>query len=150
MSLNVIDLMSHPVVTLAATETLSLAEVVMQMARIRHLPVVDEEDRLVGLVTHRDLLKASLSSLTALSTSEDKQFKRAVPVVDVMHTGIESIASMAPAIEAAKMMKQEKIGCLPVIDNDKLVGIITEADFLDLAIRMLETTPPVSHAPPQQ
>ena len=149
MSLAVRDLMSHPVVTLTASETLSLAEEIMNMARVRHLPVIDDDENLVGLVTHRDLLRASLSTLTALSADEDKQFKRALPASEIMETSVEAIGPDAPAVDAAVRMKEHKIGCLPVVEGERLVGIITEADFLELAIRLLKTEPPVSHAPPQ-
>lgn len=137
MTLKVSDLMSHPVLTLEADETLSLAEEIMSLTRLRHLPVIDGDCHLVGLVTHRDLLRAQASSLAALSRYEDKQLKRGVAVSEVMRREVESIASDAAAVDAARLMRQKKYGCLPVVDGGVLVGIITEADFLDLAIRTL-------------
>jgi CBS domain-containing membrane protein len=135
------DLMSHPVVTLAADETLGLAEEIMSLARLRHLPVVDGDGRLVGLVTHRDLVGAQASTLSGMSPYENKKLKLAIRVAEVMRTDVESIASDAPAVDAAVKMREKKYGCMPVVDGDELVGIVTEADFLDLAIRSLRSEP---------
>ena len=137
MVLRVRNLMSTPAVTLGRDENLSLAEEVMRLGRLRHLPVVDGDNRLVGLVTHRDLLRVQTSSLAELSSSEDKQLKRAVRAGEVMQRDVRSIAADALALEAATIMRDQKIGCLPVVDGGSLVGIITEADFLDLAIKLL-------------
>ena len=99
--------------------------------------VLGRDGKLAGLVTHRDLLRVQTSSLAELSTSEDKQLKRSVRAGEVMQREVQSISADAPALDAATIMRDQKIGCLPVVDGDALVGIITEADFLDLAIKLL-------------
>jgi len=132
------DLMSRDVVTLDANESLLLADDVMRLGRIRHLPVV-EDGRLVGLVTHRDLLRASVSSLAGLSRSEEATIKRAIPVREVMSRDPLTIAPDRPALEACRILLDRKLGCLPVVDaGGRLVGIVTEADFVSLARRFLE------------
>lgn len=133
----VAELMTRDVITLEAQESLLLAQDIMELGRIRHLPVVDGR-RLVGLVTHRDLLSASLSSLEACA-AEDESRKSHIFVRDVMRRDVRTVGPDTPAIEAARVMVEHKFGCLPVVDSDhRLVGILSEADFLRLAARLLE------------
>jgi CBS domain-containing membrane protein len=138
--LKVRDLMSRDVITLSLGEDLSLAEELMRLGRVRHLPVVDESGGLVGLVTHRDLLKAQVSTMASLSAAEDKRIKRSIRPGAIMSRDVMTVSSGDPALKAARLMRDEKIGCLPVVDRSQLVGIITEADFLDLVIRVLQGT----------
>jgi CBS domain-containing membrane protein len=139
-SLTVKDIMSTDLVTLEQEETLQLAEMVMKHGRIRHLPVV-KQGMLVGLVTHRDLLKARISSLADISPEERADLKLTIPVCEVMEENTRTVAPDTPVLEAARLLKTNKFGCLPVADAGKLVGIITEADFIDLVIRALEESP---------
>ena len=132
------DLMTKDLVTLDAEESLMLADDVMRLGRIRHLPVVTGQ-RLVGLVTHRDLLRASVSSLAGLSRNEEATIKRAIPVREVMQMEVTTIHPKQPALDAARLLLDKKLGCLPVVDDDGgLVGIVTEADFVILARKFLE------------
>ena len=129
--MNVEDLMSREVVTLHAESVLVDAEEIMGLRRFRHLPVVDGPDRhLVGLVTHRDLARAAVSSLQG-GHLDDQRLKAAVKVREVMHPA-QTIAHDAPLHEAAARLRAGKYGCLPVVDGDELVGIVTEADFVRL------------------
>lgn len=131
------ELMTRDVIALEAQESLLLAQDIMELGRIRHLPVVDGR-RLVGLVTHRDLLSASLSSLEA-SPEDDEAKKQHIYVRDVMRREVMSVGPDTPALDAARTMLEHKVGCLPVVDGDhRLVGIVSEADFLRLAARFLE------------
>lgn len=132
------DLMTADVVTLDLDENLLLADDVMRLGRIRHLPVVSEH-RLVGLVSHRDMLRASVSSLAGLSHSEDASIKQAIPVREVMRHEVVTIGPDRPALEACELLLARKLGCLPVVDEEsRLVGIITEADFVELARKYLQ------------
>jgi len=138
MSLLVKDLMTRDVVTLEADENLLLADDVMRLGRIRHLPVV-ERGELVGLVSHRDILRSSVSSIAGLSHSEDATIKRAIPVREVMRRDVLTVTADTSALDACRLILERKLGCLPVVDGGKrLVGILTEADFVDLARRYLE------------
>jgi CBS domain-containing membrane protein len=131
------DLMSVDLITLQADESLDLANEVMRLGRVRHLPVIAGGE-LVGLVTHRDLLKAQVSALAGLSREETSELEQRIPVASIMIRDVVALAPEASALQAAKLMVQRKIGCIPVVDHGKLVGIVTEADFLDLVVRALD------------
>lgn len=124
------DLMNKDVFVLYADDTLLLAEEMMQWKRIRHVPVVDRHYNLQGLVTHRDLLRASISTLAQLSRRESRAVHTHIQLQDVMQTQVFTISPEADIKEAAQVMWQEKIGCLLVAEHGQLVGILTEADFL--------------------
>ena len=127
----VADLMSREVATLAAHDSLARAWEIMRQRRIRHLPVVTRDGRLIGIVTHRDLLAASQSSLSFRAQDERVRLLAWARAADVMETHLSTAAPGAPAAEAGSRMVQHKIGCLPVVDErGRLVGIITEQDFL--------------------
>lgn len=132
------DIMVRDVVTLDEGESLLLADDVMRLGRIRHLPVV-AGGMVVGLVTHRDILRSSVSSLVGLSRSEDAEIKRSIPVRKVMRREVSTIGPDESAAAGCRLMLERKIGCLPVVEEGgRLVGIVTEADFLQLALRCLE------------
>jgi len=135
--LKVRDIMSTDLVTLKEDDDLGLAENVMRFGRIRHLPVV-KNGKLVGLVTHRDILSAQVSSLADISVEDVNELKVSIPASEIMKKDVETVGPDDPVLKAAKILKRNKYGCLPVVNDSKLVGIITEADFIDLVIRALE------------
>lgn len=135
--LKVRDLMSRDVVTLQENDHLELAGNLMALARVRHLPVTSD-GRLVGLVTHRDLLRAQVSALAGLSSDETREVERSVPVRAIMTRSVSTVSPDVPAVEAAAVLRDHQFGCLPVTEDGQLVGIITEADFLDLVIGALD------------
>lgn len=135
--LKVRDIMSTDLVTLKEDDDLGLAENVMRFGRIRHLPVVTS-GKLVGLVTHRDILRAQISSLADLPLAERNEIKLSIPAREIMKKDVETISPDETVLGAAKILKENKYGCLPVVNSNKLIGIITEADFIDLVIRALE------------
>jgi CBS domain-containing protein len=121
--------MTRKVVSLTSDHSIHLASGVMQLKRIRHLPVTDE-GRLVGLVTHRDLLRAQA---VLLAEPYDPKLDRSMstPITAVMRTNVWSVRPRTPVLEAARIMLDHKFGCLPVIDDaERLVGIVTEVDFM--------------------
>lgn len=134
----VADLMTRSVSTLTPTQSLPLAEALMGLERIRHIPVVDDAGHLVGLVTHRDLLSARISALAPLSDDERSTIELAVPVSKIMRREVWTIAPDALAVSAARILRDHKFGCLPVVEEGKLVGILTEADLLALVTTSLE------------
>jgi CBS domain-containing membrane protein len=135
--LQVHELMSTDLVTLTEDETLADAQRCMARGRIRHLPVV-RGGRLVGLLTHRDLLAASFSIFAEVDHSEQRRIFVTVPVVEAMHRDVVSVRPDLSVKEAAEILLKNKYGCLPVVDGDSnLVGIVTEADFLRLTVRLL-------------
>ena len=135
--LKVRDIMSSDLVTLKEDDDLGLAENVMRFGRIRHLPVV-KNGKLVGLVTHRDILSAQVSSLADLSVEDINELKLSIPASEIMKKDVETVSPEDPVLKAASILKRNKYGCLPVVNDRKLIGIITEADFIDLVIRALE------------
>ena len=136
--LTVADIMTVPVVTLADYEDMDLAGSIMSEGRIRHLPVVDDGGHLTGLVTHRDLLRVSVSDLSSADTERRRDVLRRVPVQRVMQRELRSVAPEMPLQRAARLLLEHKYGCLPVVDTgNKLGGIITEADFVALTVKLL-------------
>jgi CBS domain-containing membrane protein len=135
--MDVSDLMSTDLVTLTEDETLTDAQRCMARGRIRHLPVV-RDGRLVGLVTHRDLLAASFSIFAEVEANEQRRVFSTVPVVELMHRDVVTVSPNLGASQAARILLENKYGCLPVADEDgRLLGIVTEADFLRLTVRLL-------------
>jgi len=125
------DLMHTHIVTLHSSDALNVAEDIMSMGRIRHLPVLDGGNRVVGIVTQRDLYKASISSVLGIDRTREQEWLGKVKVRDMMTTTVTMIGAEAGVVEAVDKMVTEKIGCLPVVDEQgKLMGLLTETDCL--------------------
>jgi CBS domain-containing protein len=125
------DLMRTHVVTLHSTDTLSVAEDIMSMGRIRHLPVLDGSNCVVGIVTQRDLYKASISSVLGFNRAKEHEWLGKVKVQDMLTKTVTMIDPEAGIVEAVDKMVTEKIGCLPVVDpRGTLMGLLTETDCL--------------------
>jgi CBS domain-containing protein len=126
----VADIMQTKVVTITAGERLSTVEDIMRLGRVRHMPVV-KGGELVGVVSERDLLRASLSNIHAFGDDERRAFLHVVEIGEVMSRPPVTIRSDASVEEAAGQMADRKIGCLPVVDElGRLVGLVTETDVL--------------------
>lgn len=133
------DLMTSKVFTLQRTDTLRDVRALMQMAKIRHIPVTDDQEHFVGLLTHRDLLGYTVSHLADIAQEEKDELESAIMVGDIMRTDVLTVTPDLLLREAAQILYRHKYGCLPVLDESKkLVGIITEADFLRLSIALLQ------------
>ena len=133
--------MTSPVVSLLADQTLPLVEDIMSFKHVRHLPVVDEAGRLRGLVSHRDLLRAQISTLSFLTGDQRRASQEDVRVRELMTHNISIVKPNTPASIAGEMLAAHGFGCLPVVDEqDVVVGIITERDFLRYAMKALEAT----------
>jgi len=136
--LTVADLMSNDVFTLRETDTLKTARSMMSLARIRHIPVVDDGMHFMGLLTHRDILGASISQFADIDSATRDEIDAGIPLAEIMRTDVTTVTSDMALREAAELLLNHKYGCLPVIAKGKLAGIITEADFLKLTIRLME------------
>ena len=131
------ELMTPIVETLSVGDTLAAARRQIERGRIRHLPVVDGDERVVGLITHRLILEAWVSH--GRPNSENVGLvSQDVPIEMVMEKNVQVIAPTTSAATAARLLHTHKFGCLPVVDRGKLVGIITEADFVRFACRYFE------------
>jgi CBS domain-containing membrane protein len=132
------ELMTPDPITLMVDDSFDLAEKFMEFAHIRHLPVVDGE-RLIGLVTLRDLLEVSLKFLRDVPPREAHERKLTVMVSEIMRPEVRYVTPETDVRSAIEMMIDHKYGCLPVCDDERhLQGIVTEADFLKFTRRLLE------------
>ena len=123
------DIMQEKIVTISDSDTLSTVEDIMTLGHLRHMPVV-HAGKLVGVVSERDLLRASLSNLTEFGSDERRAFLTVVEIARVMSAPPIVIEPGAGVQEAARVMAEQRIGCLPVVDGDTLVGMLTETDLL--------------------
>jgi len=105
--------------------------------RFRHLPVVDRKGRPVGIITRTDLLNASPSPATALSVSEVNYLLANLLIKEVMTSPVVTVSEDAPLEDAARVMVENKFGCLPVTSAGKLVGVITETDIFKSFVEVL-------------
>jgi CBS domain-containing protein len=121
--------MSTDLFTVRPDDLVDLAASVMDWRHVRHVPVEDDGGRLVGLITHRDLLRL-------FARGGQLQKKRAMTVRDIMKTDPLTVSSHTPTLEALEKMQLHRIGCLPVVDDGQLVGILTSYDFLSGAARL--------------
>jgi len=136
--------MSSPVVTFFEEQTLPLAEDVMRFKHLRHLPVVDDELRLVGLVTHRDLLRAQISTMTGLTDDQRRAREEEVTISQIMTRDVWTVTANTLASVAGATLADHQYGCLPVVDHaHRLIGILTEHDFLRFAIKALRMNDPM-------
>ena len=121
--------MTTDIFTVHQDELLDLAARMMDWSHIRHVPVEDDNHQLVGLVSHRRMLRFLLQD-----SSRDRQ----VPVSEIMEADPITVSPEASTLEAIRTMKEHRIACLPVVDkNQKLVGIVTDHDFMDVAGQLL-------------
>jgi CBS domain-containing protein len=123
------DIMAKEVVTLQVDDELSVASDIMHLGRIRHLPIL-EGDLLVGIVSQRDLYKASLASVMGYGYAETRDHLKNVVIRKVMVRDVITIKPDAEIHEAGRIMLERKIGCLPVVQGDRLIGMVTETDVL--------------------
>ena len=139
--MTVARLMKNQVVSLPVTANLEMAAGGMEEARIRHLPIVDARGRLVGVVSERDVSRAR----DVVHAAEGR--RQSLRLGDIMRTDVLKAPPELPAHEAAAMMIEHKIGMLPVVENDgRLVGILTDTDFLEVAREALLGVEPALRA----
>jgi CBS domain-containing membrane protein len=125
--------MSAEVFAVRPDDDLAMVRDLMLDRHIRHVPVVDDEENLVGLVSHRDLLRGSLVEQPELPRFVEQAVLEQVKARDVMTGDVETVGSDTRLPDAAEILLESKYGCLPVVSGTRLVGILTEADFVRLA-----------------
>ena len=121
--------MSTDLFTVRPDDLVDLAASVMEWRHVRHVPVENEAGHLVGLVTHRGLLHLF---------SHRGQTSEVLTVKDIMKANPLTVTPSTPTLEAMELMRQHKVGCLPVIEGDQLVGIVTSYDFLEASARLFK------------
>jgi len=123
------EIMVKEVATLDINDELSLANDIMRLGRIRHLPVVDGP-RLVGIISERDLFRSSLAQALGYGTKASRDLMKGLRIKDIMVAEVVTVSPDTKLCDAVHIMVDKKIGCLPVVENDRLVGLITETDVL--------------------
>ena len=122
--------MSTDLFTVSPDDLIDLAASVMDWRHIRHVPVEDEEGRLVGLVTHRGLLRMMIKGTNSNS--------KLTTVREIMVTDPVTVYPTTSSLEAMEIMRSNRVGCLPVVDGDQLVGIVTSYDFLEASAKLFK------------
>jgi CBS domain-containing protein len=123
------EVMVKEVATLDVNDELSLANDIMRLGRIRHLPVVDGT-RLAGIISERDLFRSSLAQALGYGGQASRDLMKTLRIKDIMVKEVTTISPDAKLCEAVRLMMDKKIGCLPVVEGDHLVGLITETDIM--------------------
>ncbi len=120
--------MTSDLFTVHADDPIEMVANLMIWERIRHVPVEDHEHKLVGVVTYRGVMRFIMSGGSPRRTA----------VADIMKKDVVTVTPETPTIEALRMMRRLAVGCLPVLHDERLVGIITDDDFMELASKLLE------------
>jgi CBS domain-containing protein len=125
--------MTKSVLTIKPKETVRQAREAMSKHRVNQLPVVID-DKVVGIVTDRDIRDAYPSSIRLLRGKDIDEFADSHTVEEVMTYNVVTVSSETSLREAAQRVRKQRFGALPVVDHGKLVGIITRSDLLDAAL----------------
>lgn len=121
--------MTTDLFTARPDDLVDLAASLMDWRHIRHVPVENEEGRLVGLVSHRALLRLLVKGPVTDAL-------KLVKVGEIMRTDVVTVSSNTPTLDAMEIMRRGRFGCLPVVDDGHLVGIVTSYDFLDASAQI--------------
>lgn len=135
--LTVAEIMTRQPLILGPDDTLESARQMMAQHHIRHIPVVNGNGILVGLITQRDVLAAEDSTVLNPAVDEDSR-DRYVAISAVMTTPVQTTDESASLRGTALHLLEHKLGCLPVVSDGKLAGIITDSDFVSVAINLME------------
>jgi acetoin utilization protein AcuB len=123
------EIMVRAPVTLRPEDSLNLANDIMSLGRIRHIPIV-EDGRLVGILSQRDLFGAAVNRVFKLRVREERELLKSFRIDEVMHKRVITAAPDTTIKEAARLMAEKKIGCLPIVEGDELVGLTTSTNIL--------------------
>lgn len=129
--------MSSPVISVEPDMPIMEALNLMRAKSIRRMPVVDKRGKLIGIVSDKDLLNASPSAATSLSVWEINYLVGKIKVENVMTRSVLTVNSQTPIEEAARIMVDNKIGGLPVMDGDQIIGVITESDLFKILLELM-------------
>ncbi len=124
--------------TLRETDTINDARQIMTEKHIRHIPIIDSENHVLGVVTQRDVLAATEPVLSSSIRSDSVAAQPDIRLSEIMIRNVSVIHQSDSLREAALYLQAHKYGCLPVVSDDRLVGIVTDSDFIAIAINLLE------------
>ncbi|MCP4296038.1 MAG: CBS domain-containing protein [Proteobacteria bacterium] len=125
-------------ISLKLGQSLKDASRVIKLERVRHIPVVDEQNHIVGIITDRDVKKASASDATTLDIHELLYLMDKIKIEDIMTKQVVTVDPSMPLEQAAKILHDKKFGCLPVVSGGELVGILTTADILQFLMDAMD------------
>jgi CBS domain-containing protein len=129
-TMRVSDIMTRELITLNRNDSLTTADDVMRLGRIRHIIVVDDDGALAGVLSQRDLFLGGLLRALGYGSHAKAQALSTMFVKDAMNADPITTTSTTSLADAAAVMLKNKIGCLPVLERGKLIGIVTESDFV--------------------
>lgn len=132
--------MSRPVDSVSPAQRISQVSELMREHGRRFLPVVEDGDRLVGLLSHRELERAEPSAITTLDAGEVNYLLSRITAGQIMRKEVITCAPKTLVEEAGQMMRERRVGCLPVVEGERLVGIITDDDILDFLLSITGCT----------
>ena len=132
------SIMSDDILTLGIENTLSDARIMMVENNIRHIPIVDDEQVLMGLVSQRDVLSLEESTLFDINVISRLDHEQHVKIDDFYRRDVVTINAHVSVHNAALTIQKYKIGCLPILSGDKLIGLVTDSDFVNVAINLIE------------
>jgi len=124
------NVMSTDVFTLGRNDKLSVADDLMKQRRIRHIPVLNSDGELCGILTQRDLFRGILLKSLGYGSRAEQKLLDSLSIKDAMRDEVLTISPESTLSDAAELMLSNKVGCLPVVDGEQLVGMISEADFV--------------------
>jgi len=124
--------------TLRETDSINDAWEIMIGKHVRHIPITDDDDHVLGLVTQRDVLAATDPGAIREAKSASHEVKSDFTLSEIMIRDVTVIHKQDSLRKAALYLQSHKYGCLPVVLDDRLVGIITDSDFIDIAINLIE------------
>ena len=138
------ELMSRDLVVIGPAESCLDAVVRMQRARVRHLPVLNRDGLLVGIITDRDLRHHLFAPrvFEALGSTAVDVLLDGVRVAEIMSTDVVTVEAGASLGHAADIMRKQRVGSLPVMENGRMIGIVTEVDILRQIVRADATCVP--------
>jgi acetoin utilization protein AcuB len=134
--MNVDRITTRDVVTVTEETKLARMAELMRERKLRHLPVVDDSGRLVGIVSHRDVQRAEPSPITTLDVGEVNYLLAKVTAGQLLHADVVTASPGMLVEEAGRLMRDRRVGCLPVVEEGKLVGIVTGVDLVDFFLEV--------------
>ena len=134
------DIMNASLTTLPLASSLLDAAITMRRSSVRHLPIVDGE-RLVGIITERDVQRCAPSLLSPITQDEYNATFENTPIDRVMFRNPVTVAPDSSVRDAVILMLDRKVGCLPVVEGERIVGILTRSDLMNLLMNFLPAPP---------
>lgn len=131
------DIMTTEVTSVQETDTLLDAAMIFARSTMRHLPVLKDK-KVVGILTQRDLRSYAPGLLSGVTSEQYQKVMETTSIARVMTRNIHTVGPDQPVVEAVDLLYNQRIGCLPVIENEELAGIVTSTDMLGLMARLLK------------